>query len=131
MLGDRLARAGAGEGADLHLGVLRRVVLLARHRAEPAEEEGERDRDDARVVEREPVEVDRRVRDHRRAEPGLGVGRLPGDDGRVYRYQGKTAPAGFKGGTDKPVTRFLYLTKPQQRWKCGEKWELVGIIVQP
>ena len=33
-------------------------VSLAGHGAQPAEEEGQRDRDDAGVVQREPVEVD-------------------------------------------------------------------------
>ena len=50
-MADGLLRAGAGEGADLHLGVLRGVVLLLGDRTQPAEEEGQGDRDDARVVE--------------------------------------------------------------------------------
>src|SRR5690242_4401273 len=57
LVAGRLLRAVAGEGADLHLRVLGRVVLLAGHGADPAEQEADRDRDDARVVEGEPVEV--------------------------------------------------------------------------
>src|SRR5690606_31797908 len=65
-------RSRAGERPYLHLGELPRVVLPIEDRAEPAAEEAERDGDQARIAEREPVEVDigeeraRRSGDHRR-----------------------------------------------------------------
>ena len=56
--GDRLLGAGAGQRADLELGVaVRRLRLLGGDRAQPAEEEAQRDRDDPRVAQREPRPV--------------------------------------------------------------------------
>ena len=54
--------------------------LLAGHGAQPAEEEGQRDRDDAGVVQREPGEID--AVQHRQAASGRRIVRLPRDDGR-------------------------------------------------
>src|SRR5690606_23200358 len=65
--------AGAGERPDLQLRVLLGVrLLLGEHGAEPAEQEAGRDGDQARVLQREPGEVD--VGEHRRG--------VAGDDGR-------------------------------------------------
>jgi len=55
---DILLGAGTGEGAELELGEpLLGLRLLGRDGAQPAEEEAQRDRDDAGVLQREPVEV--------------------------------------------------------------------------
>src|SRR5689334_6631572 len=49
--------AGAGQRPDLQLRVLRLVrLLLGEVGADDAEQEADRDRDDARVLQREPVE---------------------------------------------------------------------------
>src|ERR671931_2185430 len=61
--------AGAGQGPDLQLRVLALVgLLLGQVGADDAEQEAHRDRDDAGVLQREPVEVD--VREHRRLLAG-------------------------------------------------------------
>ena len=76
---DRLLRAGAGEGAHLELDVtLSGLRLLRRHRAQPAQEEPERDGDDAGVLQGEPGEVDV-GREQREAVSGDRVD-LAGDD---------------------------------------------------
>src|SRR4051794_26691466 len=78
---DGLLRSDAGELTYLELGVLELVgPLLGQLGAEPAQEERERDGDQARVVQREPVEVD--VLEQRRADAGRRVHRGAGDHGR-------------------------------------------------
>ena len=54
-VGDGFLGARAGQGADLHLGVLLLVVLLGQDGAQPAQDERGRDRDEARVAQREPA----------------------------------------------------------------------------
>src|SRR5215207_6899488 len=78
---DGLLRADAGEGTDLELRGLELVrALLGELRAEPAQEERERDRHEAGVVQREPGEV--HVLDQRRALAGQLVHRRARDDRR-------------------------------------------------
>ena len=71
----------AGQRPDLELGRLVLVVLLAEHGAQPAEEEAQRDRHEARVVQREPVEVDARVGHQGRALGAWRDGGLPDTTG--------------------------------------------------
>src|SRR5829696_8271869 len=54
----RLLGARAGERSHLHFGPLVGVGLARQHCAEPAGQESDRNRDDARVRQREPGEVD-------------------------------------------------------------------------
>src|SRR6267378_2224912 len=71
--------AGAGEGADFHFGVFFGVVFWGEGGAEPAEEEGGGDGDEAGVFQGEPVEVD--AFDHGFGAAGDGGGEDDEHDG--------------------------------------------------
>ncbi|MPM29630.1 hypothetical protein SDC9_76170 [bioreactor metagenome] len=98
---DRTTGTRTGERADLHLDGLVLVVFVRGDRAEPAEDEADRDRDQGRVVQREPGEVG--VREHR----VLGARDRRGEDDQHHRRDQAAvdAPQRTAGVEPLPVER--------------------------